>query len=154
MWHVMQSLWLHGGSGSESCCPDTVMRLESKFLATLNHKRLMSLTWCVFKLNKQFLVFIFNYLNFYWFIWEREWLICCSTYLCICWLILACALTGDQTCNLGVLRWHSNKLGYPARAFIIILIQRNNCFQTISLSHIFFPRITGEKKSVSCELLY
>ena len=33
---------------------------------------------------------------------ERETLICCSTYLCICWLILVCALTGDPTCNLGV----------------------------------------------------
>ena len=28
---------------------------------------------------------------------------CCSTYLCIHWLILVCALTGDQTHNLGVL---------------------------------------------------
>ena len=33
---------------------------------------------------------------------ERETLICCSTYLCIHWLLLVCALTGDQTCNLGI----------------------------------------------------
>ena len=28
--------------------------------------------------------------------------ICCSTYLCIYWLILVCALTRDQTHNLGI----------------------------------------------------
>ena len=40
---------------------------------------------------------------------ERERrLICCSTYLCIHWLIFICALTGDQTHNLGVLRQSSN----------------------------------------------
>ena len=34
---------------------------------------------------------------------EREREICCSTYLCIHWLIPVCALTRDQTLNLGVL---------------------------------------------------
>ena len=34
---------------------------------------------------------------------EKETLICFSTYLCIHWLILVCALTGDQTHNLGIL---------------------------------------------------
>ena len=33
----------------------------------------------------------------------RERLICCSTYLCIHWLILVLALTRDQTHSLGVL---------------------------------------------------
>ena len=32
---------------------------------------------------------------------EGDISICFSTYLCIHWLILVCALTGDQTCNLG-----------------------------------------------------
>ena len=32
---------------------------------------------------------------------ERETLVCCSPYLCIHWLIFVCALTGDQTHNLG-----------------------------------------------------
>ena len=47
---------------------------------------------------------------------ERE--NCCSTYLCIPWLILACVLTGDPTCNLGASGWHSNQLSYPARAVV------------------------------------
>ena len=46
----------------------------------------------------------------------RKILICSSTYLCIYWLILVCALTGDWTHNLGVLGWCSNQLSYPARA--------------------------------------
>ena len=32
---------------------------------------------------------------------ERETSICCSTYLCILWLILVCALTRDWSYNLG-----------------------------------------------------
>ena len=40
----------------------------------------------------------------------------CSIYLCIHWLILVCALTRDQTCDLGVLGRCSNQLSYPARA--------------------------------------
>ena len=46
---------------------------------------------------------------------ERE-MICCSTYLCIHWLILVGALTRDGTHNLGVLRGCSNQLTCPARA--------------------------------------
>ena len=60
------------------------------------------------------------FFNIYCLIWERERerkrFICCSTYLCIHWLILSCALTGDRTCNLGVLGWNSNQISYPARA--------------------------------------
>ena len=47
---------------------------------------------------------------------EIEILVCCSTYLCICWLILLCALTTDQTHNLGVLGECSRRLSYLARA--------------------------------------
>ena len=44
-------------------------------------------------------------------------LICGSTYLCIHWLILLCALTGDQTHDFGILGQHSNQLSYSARAW-------------------------------------
>ena len=47
---------------------------------------------------------------------EKRTLICCSTYLCIHWLIPICALTRDQTHNLGVLGQCSNQLSYLARA--------------------------------------
>ena len=47
---------------------------------------------------------------------EEETVICCSTYLCIHWLILVCVLTRDQTCNLGVLGCCSNQVSYTARA--------------------------------------
>ena len=43
---------------------------------------------------------------------ERE---SCSTYLCIYLLILACALTVDLTCTLGVLGQWCNQVSYPAR---------------------------------------
>ena len=36
--------------------------------------------------------------------------ICCSTYLCIHWFILICALTGDRTCSLGVCSNQLNEL--------------------------------------------
>ena len=39
-----------------------------------------------------------------------------STYLCIHWWLLVCALTGDQTQNLGVLGQCSNQLSYQAMA--------------------------------------
>ena len=48
---------------------------------------------------------------------KTETLICCSTYLCIVWLLLACAvLTADQTRDLCVSVQRSNQLNYPARA--------------------------------------
>ena len=47
---------------------------------------------------------------------ERKTLICCSTYWCIHWLILICALTGDRTCNLGISRRCSHPRSHPARA--------------------------------------
>ena len=47
----------------------------------------------------------------------RERSICCSTYLCILWLILICALTGGQTCKLGISGQHSNQLSNPTRAY-------------------------------------
>ena len=51
---------------------------------------------------------------------EREKSICCSTYLCICWLLLACVLTRDWTHNLGVSWQWCNQLSHPARTQILI----------------------------------
>ena len=48
---------------------------------------------------------------------ERETSICCSTYFRIHWLIFVCALTRDQTCNLGISRQCFNQLSYLARAY-------------------------------------
>ena len=54
----------------------------------------------------------------------QKLLICSSTYLYIHWLILICALTGDQTHNLGVLGQHSNQLNHPDRKnHVTILIK-------------------------------
>ena len=47
---------------------------------------------------------------------QRGTSICCSTHLCIYWLILVYALTRDYTCNLGVFGQCSNQLLYPSRA--------------------------------------
>ena len=46
----------------------------------------------------------------------RETSICCSTHLCIHWLILSCALTQDWTHNFGVLGGCSYQMSYLARA--------------------------------------
>ena len=58
---------------------------------------------------------------------EREMLICCSTYLCIHWLILICALTGDQTHNLRILGW-TQPTELPAKGLDLLLkrIRENN----------------------------
>ena len=47
---------------------------------------------------------------FYWFEREtdRQTSICCSTYLCIHWLILVCALTGFRIHNFGISGWCSD----------------------------------------------
>lgn len=47
---------------------------------------------------------------------KRETSICYSTYICIHWLIIICALSRRQTCNLGVSRQCSKQLNYLARA--------------------------------------
>ena len=47
---------------------------------------------------------------------ERETLMCYSIPLCIHWVILVCALTGDWTRNLGLLGQCSNQLSRLARA--------------------------------------
>ena len=66
--------------------------------------------------------------NFFIYWWEKERkrerretliLICFSTYLCIHWLILVCALTGDRTHNLGISEWCSNQLSYLSKACVI-----------------------------------
>ena len=48
---------------------------------------------------------------------ERDTLIYYSTYLCIHWLLLVCALTRDWIRNLGLLGWCFNQLSYLYRAF-------------------------------------
>ena len=55
--------------------------------------------------------FVLVCFGFFWEIQERgerrrEILICCSTHPCSHWLILVCALTGDQTLNLGASGQH------------------------------------------------
>ena len=54
---------------------------------------------------------------------ERVSLSCRSTYWCIHWLLLVCALTRDRTCNLGVLGRHSKQLGYLTSTNLLILDQ-------------------------------
>ncbi|KAF6114751.1 hypothetical protein HJG60_010685 [Phyllostomus discolor] len=46
----------------------------------------------------------------------REKEICCSTYLCVHWLTLVCAVTRDRTHNLGIWERCSNQLSYLARS--------------------------------------
>ena len=46
-------------------------------------------------------------------------------FLCVHWLILVCALTRDQTHNLGELGKCSNQLSYLARAKAALLLQKN-----------------------------
>ena len=65
-----------------------------------------------FKKKKNFLIFIDERER------ERDKFVVLLIYLCIAWLLLVCALTRDQTDNLGVLGWCSNQLSYPARAGI------------------------------------
>ena len=52
---------------------------------------------------------------------ERETSICCSTFLCIHWLLPVRALTGDQTCHHGILGRCSNQLSDSARARLLVL---------------------------------
>ena len=65
----------------------------------------------------------FTFFFFYLLILERErkegrekHRFCCPTYLCLHWLLLLCALTGDKTRNTGASGRCSNQLSYPARA--------------------------------------
>ena len=58
----------------------------------------------------------FHLANFYFFFIFYFLEICCSTHLCIHWLILVRALTWDQTRNVGVWGRCSNQLSYMARA--------------------------------------
>ena len=66
------------------------------------------------------LFFFLIFIDFFFFL-EREGMeerkkyqFCCSTYLCIHWWLLTCALTGDRICKLGVYGKCSNQLNYPA----------------------------------------
>lgn len=71
---------------------------------------------------------------------ERETRISCSTYLCIHWLILECALTGDWTRNISFWGWRSDPLNYPARTILCV---------SISFSLKIFLRLTG-RVTLSC----
>ena len=62
----------------------------------------------------------FKKIFIYWFERERETTICCSIYQCIYWLILVCALTGDQIHNLSVLGQSSNQLRHPTTAIPLL----------------------------------
>ena len=69
---------------------------------------------------------------------ERETLIC-STYLCIHGLLLLCALTGVQTCNLGVSERCFNQRSYLARAYHHLVSEISFSFL---LSIIIYPLYT------------
>ena len=60
------------------------------------------------------------------FIDFRETSICCSSYRCIRWLILVCALTGEGTHNLGMLWRCSNQPPcFPGQGeWVVILMSR------------------------------
>ena len=66
-----------------------------------------------------FLKHCLSTISFIFLKWETS--TCSSTYLCINWLILVCALTRDWTRNLGILGPHSNQLNHLARAYLIYL---------------------------------
>ena len=67
---------------------------------------------------------------------EREISTCCSTYLCIHWLILVCPLTGDQTCNLGESGWRSTELLGQGCSFFFVTYFR---FRTVMNKVMGFP---------------
>ena len=72
------------------------------------------------------------------FFFEKERNICCYTYLCLNWLILISALTGDRTHNFGVSGQCSNQLNYPARAGCQVLHLISGDWTTI-FSHLHSP---------------
>ena len=59
----------------------------------------------------------------------REASVCCSTHLCIPWLLLVCALTGDWTHNLNVSE-HYNWVARPAQ-FSLFLHCQPFCTHTL-----------------------
>ena len=71
---------------------------------------------------------------------EREILVCCSTYLCIHWLILVFALIGDQTQNLAILSQCCNHLSYLARATLF--------------SYLALADVSGTKERMAGKLSY
>ena len=69
---------------------------------------------------------------------ERERSIYYSTYLSIHYLILACALTRNQTCLVGVLGWHASQLSYLAKAHPS-LFKKENASHIWKASFLLFP---------------
>lgn len=96
--------------------------LSSLSLAHFRSQALICI-WAPELTNPLPLTSFFNF--FFWlmeiFFWARETFICCSNYLCIPWLLLVYALTGDWTLNLGILRQHSNQLSYMDRGSLNFL---------------------------------
>ena len=70
--------------------------------------------------NRKVWELILFILNLYLLIWERDTSICCSTFLCVNWLILVCVLTKDQTYNLSLSGQCSNQLTYLVRTWELI----------------------------------
>ena len=68
----------------------------------LNFFLFLSFVLFFFFLSLLFLSFFLVSFFLSWLERKIETLICCSTYLCIHWLILVCALSGDRTRNLGI----------------------------------------------------
>ena len=66
-------------------------------------------------------------------------MICCSTHSCIHWLILVCALPGDQTCNLGI-RWRRAVLGFMLLSVVFLISVRGRLRSTPSLLSIYLIR--------------
>ena len=53
------------------------------------------------------------------------------------WLILVCALTRDQTHNLGVRGQLSNQMSYQARAYDLIFVKKKTKTNTHTNTHIY-----------------
>ena len=105
-----------------------------------------------FKPNtQQFISFIYLFF-IYWF--ERETFICCSTYLCIHWLILVYALNGDWTHNLDVFGGCSNQLNYPARTIHEFGIQLPLTRTRLILLSVISPCSLPTRQSLSHHLGY
>ena len=62
-------------------------------------------------------------------------MICCSTYICIHWLLLICTLTGDRTHSLGA---SSNQPNYLARAPFALKISLKFIFCDFFVEHLCF----------------
>ena len=79
----------------------------------------IGILWFLILFVKKFLIFI------YWCLEreegrEKRTSVCNSNSWHIHWLLLICTLTGDWTCNLGVLGQYSNQLSSLARTTVLL----------------------------------